>query len=39
MIHIIKATFAEMAVKHHLFSPISREPFHLLPICFYTPPE
>lgn len=39
MILIVKAAFAEMAVKHHLFFPVSREPFHLFPISFYTPLE
>lgn len=38
MILIIKAAFAEEAVKHHPYFPI-REPFHLFPVCFYTPPE
>lgn len=39
MILIITAAFAEMAVKHRLLFPISRQPFRLFPICFYTPTE
>lgn len=39
MILIIKAAFAYMAVKHHLFFSISSESFRLFPNCFYTPPE
>lgn len=39
MTPIIKATFEEMAVNHHLFLPTRRESFHWFPVCLYEPPE
>lgn len=36
MILVIKAAFAEAAVNRRLFFPLSREPFRLFPVRFYT---